>query len=210
MSGAVPPRVTTVWQGDTNDCHVCVHCITSLSVPLAMQAAELTPFRRLFPHMCDRPIDRQTHIAFTRTSANLYPQSFILQGPLTSPQPLPKPFLHPVRSNASSFNFQYPPASLKWTSSCLRLLPRLPVTCILPSIFPSITCFRRQFLRKLWPIQTALFLFTVCMMLLSPWPSVTLLHFSHHRSSWSSPSSSSSTFQNFHRISLKLFSPFFP
>lgn len=36
--------------------------------------------------------------------------------------------------------FSFPPES---SSSCLRLLSRLPI----PSIFPSIACFRRQFLR---------------------------------------------------------------
>ena len=38
-------------------------------------------------------------------------------------------------------NFQYPLFSLRPSSSCLLLLPRQPVT----SIFPSITCFIRQF-----------------------------------------------------------------
>jgi hypothetical protein len=37
---------------------------------------------------------------------------------------------------------------LRLCSSCVRLILRLPVTSILPSIFPSITCFRRQFLGK--------------------------------------------------------------
>ena len=37
----------------------------------------------------------------------------------------------------------------------LRLLPRLITTSISPFIFPSITCFRRQFLRKMCPIQLA-------------------------------------------------------
>jgi hypothetical protein len=46
-------------------------------------------------------------------------------------------------------------------SSCWRLLPHLPVTSILPPIFPSIMCFRRQFLRKLWPIQFAFLRSTV-------------------------------------------------
>jgi hypothetical protein len=54
-----------------------------------------------------------------------------------------------VRSSASSFNLQYPLFSLRSSSSCLRLLPRHLVTSILPSIFPSITCFRRQFLREM-------------------------------------------------------------
>ena len=33
---------------------------------------------------------------------------------------------------------------------------------IFPYTFPSITCFRRQFLRQLWPIKLAFLLFTVC------------------------------------------------
>ena len=45
--------------------------------------------------------------------------------------------------------------SLRSFSSCLRILPCLPVTSILPSIFPSIMCFRSQFLCKMCPIQSA-------------------------------------------------------
>ena len=74
---------------------------------------------------------------------------------MTGPKPLPKRFLHIVRSRASSFNWQNPLLSLRSSSSFLRLLPRLVVTSICPFIFPSITCFRRQFLRKMWPIQLA-------------------------------------------------------
>jgi hypothetical protein len=73
----------------------------------------------------------------------------------TGPQPLSKRVLHRVRSSASCFSFQYLLFSLRSSSSCLHLFPRLSVTSILPSIFPSITCFRRQFLRKMWPIQLA-------------------------------------------------------
>ena len=58
---------------------------------------------------------------------------------------------------ASSFDFHYPLVSLKSSSSCSRLLPRLPITSILPSIFPSVTCLKRQFLRKIWPIQLDFF-----------------------------------------------------
>jgi len=55
----------------------------------------------------------------------------------------------------------YPFISLT-SSSCLRLLRRPSVISILLSIFPSITCFKRQFLCKMWPIQLAFLLFTVC------------------------------------------------
>ena len=58
----------------------------------------------------------------------------------TGLQPLSQRILHRVQSSGSSFNFHYPPFSLRSSSSCLPLLPRLPVVS---SIFPSVTCFRR-------------------------------------------------------------------
>ena len=73
----------------------------------------------------------------------------------TGPKPLPKRFLHIVRSRASSFNWQYPLLPLRSSSSFLHLLPLLLVTSICPFIFPSIICFTRQFLRKMWLIQLA-------------------------------------------------------
>jgi hypothetical protein len=47
-------------------------------------------------------------------------------------QLLPKRVLHTVRPNVFSFGFQNTRVSLTASSSCLRLLPRLPVTSILP------------------------------------------------------------------------------
>ena len=86
-----------------------------------------------------------------------------------------------MRSVASSFNFQYPFFSLQSSSSSLRLLPRLPVVSIIPSTFPSIPWFRRQFLLKMCPIQLA-FLFSLYIWHSSPpCPYVTLLHCSHIR-----------------------------
>jgi hypothetical protein len=75
--------------------------------------------------------------------------------------PLPNRIPHPVRSSASSLNFQYPPPSLRSCGGCLRLLPRRLVIFILSSIFPSITCFRRQFLRKMCQFHLAILLFIV-------------------------------------------------
>ena len=60
-----------------------------------------------------------------------------------------------MRSNASSVSFRYFVVFLWPSRSCLLFLPRCPVTCI----FPSIKGFRRQFLRKMWPIQLALLRF---------------------------------------------------
>ena len=71
----------------------------------------------------------------------------------TGPKPLPNRALHTVWSRASSFKCEYPLLSLRSSSSFLRFLPRLPVTSIPAFIFPSITRCRRQFLRKMWPIQ---------------------------------------------------------
>jgi hypothetical protein len=71
----------------------------------------------------------------------------------TGPKPFPQRVLHTVRSKAFSFKWEYSTPSLRSSSSYLRLLPLLPFTSIHPFIFPSITCCRRQFLRKIWPIQ---------------------------------------------------------
>ena len=78
----------------------------------------------------------------------------------TGPKSLPKRAPHRVRSRASSFKWEYP--LLSSSSKFPRLLPRLPVTYISPFIFPSITRCRRQFLRKMWPIQLALRLLISC------------------------------------------------
>ena len=53
------------------------------------------------------------------------------------------------------------------SSSYLRLLLCLPVTSLLIPISPSVTCFRRQFLRKIWPIQLTFLLFVLCRKFLS-------------------------------------------
>jgi hypothetical protein len=71
----------------------------------------------------------------------------------TGPKLLPKRALHIVRSRASPFKWEYPLLYLRSSSSFIRLLPPLPVTSIAPFIFPSISCCRRQFLRKIWPIH---------------------------------------------------------
>ena len=90
---------------------------------------------------------------------------------------------HRVWSSAASFNFQCSLVSLTSSSSCLYLLLRLPITSVLPSMVPSIMCFRRQFLHKMWPIQLAFLHFVVCKDAYScpPWLWIILPHFSHNR-----------------------------
>jgi len=109
---------------------------------------------------------------------------------MKGPKPLPKRFLHTARSRASSFKWQYPHLSLRSSSSFLRFLPRIPV----PFIFPSITRSRRQFLRKMWPIQLAFRLLISYRIFFCSLTLLILLHFSHDRSNWSSPSLCSTTF----------------
>ena len=84
----------------------------------------------------------------------------------TGPKPLPKRALHIVRSRTFSLKWEYPLFSLRSSNSFLRLLPCLPLTSIPPCIFPSITRCRRQFLRKMWPIQFAFRLRISCRILL--------------------------------------------
>ena len=85
----------------------------------------------------------------------------------TNPQPLPKHVLHRLRPTAYSSNFQHHLFSLKSSGSCLRILPRLPVTSILPAIFHSVRCFRKQFLCKMLPIKLTFFDCIVCRTFLS-------------------------------------------
>jgi len=115
----------------------------------------------------------------------------------TGPKPLPKRALHIVRSRASPFKWDYPLLSLRSSSSFLRLLPRLTVTSIPHYIFPSITCCRRQFLRKMWPIQFTFRLRISCRIFLCSLTLSNTSYFSHDLSNWSFPSSSNTTFQNF-------------
>lgn len=110
--------------------------------------------------------------------------------------PLSKPDLHTQRSSASFLNSQYPVDSLRSSSRCLRLLPRLPIASILASKFSSTTYFRKRFLRKLRPIQLASLLFIVCMTFLS-FLNLFSTYFISDRSKWSTPPISSTIFQNF-------------
>ena len=134
--------------------------------------------------------DQQSNVNFIHSVVRL----------TTGPQPLPKRVLHTVRSSALYFNLQHPLFSSRSSSSRFRLLPPLPVTYIFTFIFPLTKCFRRQFLRKMWPIQLSFLLLSV-EHYSPPWIFVTLLHFSHDRSSWSSSAFSNTTFQNFTDIS---------
>jgi hypothetical protein len=102
-------------------------------------------------HGCPTPDMAGSITQQAATSANYVSSSSVICH-TTGPQPLPKRFLHLMRSRASSFKLQYPLLSPRSSSNFLRLLPHLLVPCICPFIFPSKTCFRRQFLRMMWPI----------------------------------------------------------
>jgi len=68
----------------------------------------------------------------------------------TYPWPLPRQMLRRTRLSSYSVNFRYLQFSLGLSSSCCSLLSCLLVC----SIFPSITCFRKQFPRYMYPIQS--------------------------------------------------------
>jgi len=85
----------------------------------------------------------------------------------TGPHPLPMWVHHTVPSSATAFNFQYPLFCLISFNGCLCLLPHLPITSILCSIFPLIMHSRQQFLWKMWSIQLACLHFVVCRIFLS-------------------------------------------
>ena len=90
-----------------------------------------------------------------------------LVSPKTGPWSFRANSSHALQSSASCFNFQYPLFSSRSLSSCLCLLSRLPVTSILPCIFPSIARGRRQFVRKMWPMQLTFLNFIVYRIFLS-------------------------------------------
>ena len=108
---------------------------------------EAAIMRRPWPNRGSSTMEKIVYRDLGRLFISSSSSSVICQ--TTGPKPLPKRFLHIVRSRASSFNRQYPLLSLRSPRSFLRLLPRLLVTPVCPFIFPSITCCRRQFLRKM-------------------------------------------------------------
>ena len=60
-------------------------------------------------------------------------------------------------------------------------------------VFPSITWFRRQVLRKMWPIQLPFLLVTLCRTFPFHWHFLNLLSFSHDRSNCCPPFFSNNT-----------------
>jgi len=89
------------------------------------------------------------HVADGLSSRSVPQHSFIIHSFIhsivrltTRPQPLPKRVLRRVQCSVSPFKFKYLLVSSRSSSSCLRLLPRLPVTSIFVSIFPL--TFRRR------------------------------------------------------------------
>ena len=92
----------------------------------------------------------------------------------TGPQPLPKSVLHTVRSSASSFNLQYPILAQGHSVAAYHFYFVFP--SLLPSIVPSKTYFRKQFLCKMWATQFFFLLFTVRILIYLPNRSFRNLH----------------------------------
>jgi len=87
-------------------------------------------------------------LSFVYTNTTLIPYHYNIICLTTAPWWV----MHRVRASSSSFSFKYRLFYLRSPSICLRLLARLPLT----SIFSSVTCFRRWFVRKIWPVHLAL------------------------------------------------------
>ena len=180
-----------------NKCIYCLRCyaltgLTHFEHCPSPCAVDLQRFRGwIFFRLQIGSRERTCSVVFFRNIKNFINFNFLNHHHLvvclkTGSKPLPKRSLHVLRSKASSFKWEYPLLSLRSSSSFLRLLPCLLVTSISPFIFPSITCFRRQFLRKMWPIQLAFPFLLHVGYSSAHWLEATLLHFSHDRSNWSS------------------------
>ena len=91
------------------------------------------------------------------------------------------------------------PESARLPSNYLCLLPHFAVPSLVSSmcIFPSIISSWRQFLHKMRPIQLAFFILLYAGCSFPPWILVIIHNFSHNQYNCSSPSSYSTTFQNF-------------
>jgi hypothetical protein len=118
----------------------------------------------------------------------------------TDPWHLPKRVIHRVLSSASSYNCQYPVFSSRSFSSCLRLISRLLITSILPSVFPSVTCLEGSSYARCDQSTQHFFRIFYVSHCCPSWLYVILLRCSLVRSKWS-PSFPSTTFQNFPVIS---------
>jgi hypothetical protein len=86
------------------------------------------------------PLDSDFNILSREILKSVFSKPFIqnLVRLKSGREPFPKRVLHRVRASAFSFNLQYSLVSLRPSSSCLHLLPRLYVTSIIYCIFPAI------------------------------------------------------------------------
>jgi hypothetical protein len=101
--------------------------------------------------------------------------------------PLPKQVLHQTRSAASSLislPYGHPIAAYVFFLVSHNFCP----------IIPSLACFRRPLLRKMWQIQLSFLFVIVCKIFLSSL--ITKLHFSLYQSAWSSSPFLDITFLN--------------
>jgi hypothetical protein len=93
--------------------------------------------------------------------------------------------------------FQYSLFSVRLSSNCLLLLPRLFITSILLCTYPSVSCLRKKLLHKMRPIQLDFLSLLHAGPSSSPWLREILIYFSHDRSDWFSPAWHFQTFQLF-------------
>jgi hypothetical protein len=102
-----------------------------------------------------------------------------------------------VHSLSNSNVFSFPSGSLAAAYNFFLVFSSLLSSFLL---FPSITHFRRQTLRKMWPIPVIFLPSILRRFFFLLWIYIPL-YFSQGRSNWSSPSFSSTAFQNFPGVS---------
>jgi len=131
-------------QQGSNTRNNCINCLKNIRLITSCsygQSTETAPNQQLACHTADNSVasaaaqwlkmpPTQQCCRWHKMSKNKYIYVVCLT---TAPQPLPKRVLHRVTSSASSFNFQYLLVSLRWSSSCLCLLPLLSITSIVLS-----------------------------------------------------------------------------
>ena len=114
------------------------------------------------------------------------------------PYSFPKRLVHRGWFVTWFFHFQNIPFSLSSSGICLLLLLLRPHP---PSVFPSVKCIIRRYLRNMWLMYLA-FLFLIFRRIFLPdVPCAALLHFSCQRPKWPFPSISNTTIRNFSSVS---------
>jgi hypothetical protein len=122
------------WPDSTN-CSTWPHCLTVPFPTLPYRTVQLTLYHVSLCTVLLSALD----MLIWRVPLSCHIADVTLHSALRQPIATSKvSSWHTLRSSASFFNLKNPLSSSTSSDSCLRLLPRFPVTSILPSYFSSI------------------------------------------------------------------------